>query len=164
MDNLKSGYTKRIEQEMNEQAYMALIEKINFDVPDMLLKYEIAGIIAEAERSLMMNNISLEMIGKTRADLENEYSGLAEKQVRRHLILTGIIRQEKIELTDEELESGYEETAKAINQPVEAIRSFYKANPDKIEYFKHTLLEKKAMKLIIEKSTIEEVKPEEGAE
>ena len=163
-DNLKSGYDKRSEHEMNEQVYQALIEKISFEVPDMMVQYELAGIIAEAERAFMMNGISFEQIGKTREDLEKEYSGLAEKQVRRHLILGSIIKQEKLELSDDEIEEGYMDTAKAINQPVEGIRSFYKANPDKIEYFKHTLLEKKALKLIIEKSNVQEVKPENSAE
>ncbi len=157
-ENLKSGYDKRSEHDLNEQIYQALIDRMNFEVPDMMLKYELAGIIAEAERAFMMSGITLEQIGKTREDLEQEYSGLAEKQVRRHLILGGIIKQEKLELTDEELEEGYMETAKAINQPVEGIRSFYRANPDKVEYFKHTLLEKKALKLIIENSDVEEVK------
>ena len=77
------------------------------------------------------------------------------------MILGEIIKQEKLELTDEEMDAGYEETAKAINQPVEGIKSFYRANPDKIEYFRHTLLEKKALKLIIDNSDIEEVEPEE---
>jgi trigger factor len=43
---------------------------------------------------------------------------------------------------------------------VEGIRSFYRANPDKIDYFKHTLLEKKALKLIMEKSNVTDVAPE----
>ncbi|GAB6093842.1 trigger factor [Desulfatiferula olefinivorans] len=162
MDNLKSGYDKRIEQEVNEQIYNALLDRVAFDVPDMMIQYELASIIAEAERGLMMSNITLEQIGKTRQDLEEEYKELAEKQVRRHLILGSIIKQEKIELSDEELEEGYQETAKAIRQPVEGIRSFYRANPDKIDYFKHTLLEKKAVKLIMEKSNITDVKPEES--
>lgn len=161
MDNLKSGYDKRVEQEVNEQVYNALIEKVSFDVPDMMIQYELANIIAEAERAFMMNGITLEQIGKTRADLESEYSGLAEKQVRRHLILGSIMKQEKLELNDDELEAGYQETANAIHQPVEGIRAFYKANPDKIEYFRHTLLEKKALKLILEGCDIKEVKPED---
>lgn len=160
MDNLKSGYDKRMEQEVSEQIYNALIEKVNFEVPDLMIQYELANIIAEAENAFMMNGITLEQIGKTREDLEKEYGGLAEKQVRRHLILGGIMKQENLELADEEIEAGYAETAKAINQPAEGIKAFYKTNPDKFEYFKHTLLEKKALKLIIDNSDIEEVMPE----
>lgn len=163
LDNLKNGYEKRVEHEVNEQVYTALIEKISFEVPELMVRYELDGIIQEAEHAFMMNGITLEQIGKTKEDLEAEYRDLAEKQVRRHLILGSVIEQEKLELNDEELDAGYEETAKAINQPVDGIKAFYKQNPDKIEYFKHTLLEKKALKLIINSSDIEEVAPEEEA-
>lgn len=160
-ENLRNGYEKRMEQEVNEQVYLALIEKISFEVPDLMVRYELDGIIAEAEHAFAMNGITFEQIGKTKEDLETEYADLAEKQVRRHLILGAVVEQEKIELNDEEIEAGYEETAKAINQPVEGIKAFYKQNPDKIEYLKHTLLEKKAIKLIINSNEVEEIKSEE---
>ena len=47
-----------------------------------------------------------------------------------------------------------------VNQPVEAIKNYYQQNEDNLDFFKHTLLEKQAIKLIIESSNIEEVKPE----
>ena len=163
-ENLQGGYEKRTEHELNEQVYTALIDMISFEVPDLMVRYELDGIIAEAEHAFAMNGITLEQIGKTKEDLESEYGDLAEKQVRRHLILGAVVEQEKLELTDEELEAGYEETAKAINQPVAGIKAFYEQQPDKIEYFKHTLLEKKALKLIIDTSDIEDVQPEKEEE
>ena len=159
-DNLQSGYDKRIEQEINEQVYVALIDKISFEVPELMVRYELDGIIAEAEHAFAANGITLEQIGKTKEDLESEYADLAEKQVRRHLILGAIVEQEKLELSDDEIEAGYHQTAKAINQPVEGIKAFYKQNPDKIEYFKHTLLETKAMTLVVDSSEVKEVQPE----
>ncbi len=163
-ENLQGGYEKRTEHELNEQVYTALINLISFEVPGLMVRYELDGIIAEAEHAFAMNGITLEQIGKTKEDLESEYADLAEKQVRRHLILGAVVEQEKLELTDEELEAGYEETAKAINQPVAGIKAFYEQQPDKIEYFKHTLLEKKAIKLIIDTSDIEDVEPEKEEE
>jgi trigger factor len=50
--------------------------------------------------------------------------------------------------------------AQVVNQPVEAIKNYYQQNEDNLDFFKHTLLEKQAIKLIIESSNIEEVKPE----
>ena len=47
-----------------------------------------------------------------------------------------------------------------FNQPADEIRNYYKQNKDKVEFFKHTLLEKKAIKLIMDTSTIDEVRPE----
>ena len=47
--------------------------------------------------------------------------------------------------------------ADSFNQPLEQIKNYYDQNKDKIKYFKHALLEKKAIKLIIDSSNIEEV-------
>ena len=71
-----------------------------------------------------------------------------------------IIDQENLSLEDEELEGGLKEMAESFNQPLEEIKSYYDQNQDKLGYFKHTLLEKKAIKLIIDNSTITDVKPE----
>ena len=40
------------------------------------------------------------------------------------------------------------------------IKKYYSQNKDNLEYFKHTLLEKKAIELIIDSSKIKEVEPE----
>jgi len=160
IENLTEGYDKRTEQELGEQVFEALIARTDFEVPDVMIQYELDGIMAETENALATNNLTLEQIGRTREDMENEYKGTADKQVRRHLILGALIEQEKLELPDEELESGFQDMAKSFNQPVEGIKGFYQQNQDKLDFFKHTLLEKKAMRLIIDGSDVEEVEPE----
>jgi trigger factor len=56
--------------------------------------------------------------------------------------------------------------AQNFSQPVEEIRKFYGAteNQERLAYFKHTLLEKKAIELIINKCDIEEVAAELASE
>ena len=54
--------------------------------------------------------------------------------------------------------------AKTYNQPVEGIKAYYNQNPDKIRNLEHSLLEKQAVKLIIDNSTIEEKEPEKEEE
>ena len=159
-DNLNQGYAKRVEQELNEQIFEALIAKSEFEVPDSMVDYELEGIIEEAERSFAYHNKSMEDLGLSKEILSEKYRDTAEKKVRRHLILGKIVEQEDMTLTDQELEDGFKEMAQTFNQPLEDIKNYYKQNEDKIEFFKHTLLEKQAIKLIIESSTIEEVEPE----
>lgn len=158
-ENLQQGYDRRAEQEMNEQIFGALIEKTDFEVPDVMVQYELEGILEETERAFAQSNITMEQIGQTREMLSEKYRETAEKQVRRHLILEKIVAQEKLDLSDEELDAGFEEMAASFNQPAAGIKEYYKQNQDKLEFFKHTLLEKKAIKLIIENSDIEEVEP-----
>lgn len=159
-DNLEQGYAKRVEQEINEQIFEALIAKSEFEVPDSMVDYELEGIIEEAERSFAYHNKSMEELGLSKEILSEKYRDTADKKVRRHLILGKIVEQEDMTLADQEMEDGFKEMAQTFNQPLEDIKNYYKQNEDKIEFFKHTLLEKKAVKLIIKSSTIEEVEPE----
>jgi trigger factor len=160
VDNLKQGYSKRVEQELNEQIFSELIAKTDFEVPDTMVEMELDGIVAEAERSFSYRNTSLEEMGLSRETIAEKYRDTALKQVKRHLILGKIIDQESLDLPDDELEGGLQEMSDNFNQPLEEIKKYYDQNPDNLEFFKHTLLEKKAIKLIIDSSTIEDVKPE----
>ena len=159
-NNLKNGYEKRSKQEVQEQIYIALLEKTNFEVPDSWIDLELKGIIEETERSFAHHGITLEERGLTKESLEEKYRGTAEKQVKRHLILNKIIEQENLTISDEDLENGYKDMAQAFNKPLEEIKNFYKQKGSNIELFKTSLLEKKALELIIENSSQEIVEPE----
>jgi trigger factor len=157
--NLEEGYVKRAEQEMNEQIFKNLISKTEFELPDSMVDYELERIIEEVERTLAYHNKSMEDQGLSREMLLEQHRELAEKKVRRHLILDKIVEQEKMTLSDEELETAFNDMAQGFKQPVEEIKKYYSQNKDTLELFKQTLLEKQAIDLIIKNSIIEEVEP-----
>jgi trigger factor len=159
-DNLEQGYTKRKDQELQEQIYESLTSKSDFDVPDALVDMELEGIVNEAERSFAYRNITLEEMGLTKESIAEKYRDTAVSQVKRHLILGKMIEQEHLSLADDELEEELNEMATNFNQPVEEIKKFFAENKEKLESFKHAILEKKAIKLIIDSSEIEDVEPE----
>ncbi|CAB1063945.1 Cell division trigger factor (EC [Olavius sp. associated proteobacterium Delta 1] len=159
-ENLEQGYAKRVDQELNEQIFTHLIEKSDFEVPDAMVDMELEGIVNEAERSFAYRNITLEEMGLSKESIAEKYRDTALKQVKRHLILGKMIKQEELALSDDELEDALNEMATSFNQPVAEIKTYYDQNKDKLEYFKHTILEKKAIKLIIDTSKIEDVEPE----
>ena len=161
-DNLEQGYAKRIEQELHEQIYSELISRSDFEVPDAMVEMELEGIVEEAIRSFSYRNITMEELGLTRESIAENYRDTAFKQVKRHLLLGKIIDQESLAVSDDELEDALNEMAENFKQPVEEIKKHYDQNKDKLEFFKHTLLEKKAIKLIIESSKIEDVEPEKA--
>ena len=163
-ENLLEGYQKRTEQELNEQIFQQLLDKTDFEVPDTLVDSELTHIISDAERSFAQSNKSFEDVGLTKEGLEAQYRPTAEKQVRRHLILSKLIEQEKLELSDEELDQGFTEMADIYQQPVEHLKGYYNQNKDGLAYFKHTLLEKKVLKLIMDKGRITETAPADKSE
>ena len=160
--NLTEGYEKRTEQELNEQIFQALIDRTTFETPDAMVEQELEAIVNEAEQSFTYHNMTLDQVGLTRESLQEKYRDTAEKQVRRHLILSKIIEQEKMELSDEKLEEGFQKIADTYQQPIDGIKAYYNQNTDKLGLFKHTLLEKEAIQLIIESSQITEVEPEDA--
>jgi trigger factor len=125
-----------------------------------MVDHELNNIIDEIEKTLTYYNKSMEEQGLTKEMLAEKHRETADKKVRRHLILDKIIDQENLELSDQELEDGFAAMALTVNQPVEAIKNYYQQNQDNLDFFKHTLLEKQAIKLIIKSSNTEEVEPE----
>jgi len=162
--NLEEGYAKRVEQELNEQIFKELIGRHDFEVPETMVEYELEGIVEEAERSFAYRNVSMEEMGLSREIIAEKYRDTAVRQVKRHLILEKIIDQEGLSLEEGELEKGLAEMAESFGQPLENIQRYYSQSPEKLDYFKHTLLEKKAINLIIDSSEIETVQGSESRE
>ncbi len=158
-ENLQNGYDKRIEQELNEQIFTQLLEQTEFEVPDSMVQSELDHIIKEAEQKFEQSNRTFEEAGLTKASMSEQYRPVAEKQVRRHLILSKLVEQENLTLSDEELDAGLQEMADTYQQPLEMIKNYYQQDPDSLAFFRHTLLEKKALKIIIENAQVDEVEP-----
>ncbi len=163
-ENLEEGYEKRIEQELNEQIFQELLQKTDFEVPEVLVNQELNHIIDDIEKKVEAHGKSMEELGFTHEKLAETHRETAEKQVKRHLLLNKIIEQQNLSLTDEEIEQGYENTAKSMGQPAQMVKKFYEIHKENFEFFKHTLLEKKVLKLIIDSSIIKEKEPEPESE
>lgn len=158
-NNLDQGYQKRTDQELQEQIFEHLLTE-KFDIPEVMVKYEMDEIIRDAEMKFTQSGISMEQLGLTREHMETQYHEVAEQQVRRHLLLNKIIEQENIEISDEQLEPEYEKIAQATGQKVDMIKSYYQQNPERLDGFKHALLEKQAIDLIVRNANVEEIEPE----
>ncbi len=156
--NLQEGYDKRVQQELHEQIFDQLLTE-EFEIPEVLVKVELDEIVRDAEMRFAQSGMSLEQVGLSRDIMEQQYRQVAEKQVRRHLLLSKIIEQDNLDVTDEEINAEYEKIAASMNQPVDLIKGYYKQNPDKQDGFKHALLEKKAIDIIVNVANIEEVEP-----
>ena len=128
------------------------------------MEAELESIIQEAERSFANRNTSLEEQGMSRESISEKYRDTAVKQVQRYLLLNKIIEQESLTVTDEELDEALSEMASNFNQPLEEVKKYYQQFPDRIDQFKHALLEKKAITLIIDSSELKDIEPKPAGE
>ncbi|HCY84677.1 MAG TPA: trigger factor [Desulfobacteraceae bacterium] len=162
-DNLKKGIDQRVKHELSEQIFQELLGKMDFELPEAMVEAELNGIIAETEQAFSQNNKTLEEVGLDKEEMKVKYRDVAEKQARRHLILDKLIDQEKLDMTEEEMDASFEEMAQAMNASTDAVKNYFNMDPRQLEYFKHTQLEKKAIDLIIEKGNVTEVEPKTDA-
>ncbi len=157
-NNLKQGYERRSEQELYEQIFQQVLEKQPFEVPDIMVEFELENIVKEAEMSLAYHNTTIEeRFGLTREQFAEKYRETAVNQVKRHLILHRLIGQEHLAVSGEDLENGFQELVATSGKPLEEIKNYYEQNQDKLEILKSTILEKRAVELVIENSSMEEV-------
>ena len=157
--NLQEGYDKRCEQEINEQIYQALLDRTPFECPEILVERELEIMMDEYEQTLSQREMKLEDVGLSREDLAKTYKEAAEKQVRRYIILDKLIEQEKVELPEGELSSAFEDMAKSLNLPKDRVEKYYEASPERLDAFKHTLLQKETLKIVRARSVVTEVMP-----
>lgn len=162
LDNLAKGYEQRIQHELSEQIFTHLLESTDFEVPEAMIDAELDGIIAEAEQAYQQNNMTLEQMGMGKDFMKIQYRDVAEKQARRHLLLGKIIEQEEMDMTPEELEESFEAMAQGMGASVDAIKNYFKMDERQLEYYKYAQLEKKAVRVIIEKGNVTEVAPEDA--
>ncbi len=157
---LKKGYDKRMEQEIQEQIYNRLIGQTDFEVPETLVEMELNHIIQDAESRFAQKDMKLEDVGMSRESLAEKYRDTALKLVKRHLILQRLIEQEQLLLTDTELNAEYEKIAENIGRNLDEVRAYYQGDRDSLNFLRQTLLEKKAVTLIIDNATMETREPE----
>ena len=70
----------------------------------------------------------------SRESLKEQYKEEALKRIKYRLILEEIIKQEKIEVTEEEVNTEIEELAKKYNMTKEEVKKQYGENLDYIKY------------------------------
>ena len=158
--NLETGNAKRVEHELVEQVFQALLEKYQFEVPDIFVESELEGILREAQGLYKQNNMTLEDVGLSDEMIKGQYRHVAEKQARRHILLGKIIDQEKLELTDEDIENGFKKMAMDMRVTVDFVKNFFQKDEKQFEHFKYIQLEKKAADIIVKNGNITEVEPE----
>ena len=136
---IKFNYDKRVEEakKQNEDTHIhlhtndiidALLKNSKVDVSDLLVEEEaermISRLIDQAQSIGLSLDQYLKAQSKTADRLKDEYKGVAENNIKSEFILDKIIRDEKIEVTDKEVEdmikaSGVPNAEDKLNNPTE---------------------------------------------
>lgn len=163
LEELKADIQNKLEekakQEEEEYRRNQLVEmaaaNAEIDLPPVMIEHEIDHMLEHFEQHLRFQGMNLEMYkqfsGKDDKELRDEFREEAEKKVRANLVLEAIAKEEKLEVTDEEIDEELEKLAEQLNRPKDEVRRLLEER-DGLEGIKNQLLTRKAIDLLVSNS------------
>src|SRR5574344_1608559 len=147
-ENKKAEKEKQLEDEYLFKCLDVVVGDSKFEIPSEMTEDEVNRLVREFGEKLQYQGLKLEDYLKycntSMDDFKATLKDEANKRVGYRLIVDAVVSAEKLEVTDEELQKGLEETSKEYNTTVE---DFVKQIGSK-EVFKYDLLMRKAMEIV----------------
>ena len=158
-EDIKNKQQKQNEEkakyETQDAVIKALCENVKVDIPSGMVEMEIDNMIKDIEQRLSYQGLKLEqylqMMGKTNEDMRKEYEPQAIEGIKSRLALEAVIKAEKIEATDKEIDEKMKEMAK--NYGKEDDKEFLK-NENVRNYIKQEIESEKAIDFLLENAKI----------
>ena len=163
LDELKADIKAKQEKQNEEKAkyetqdavIKALCEKTKVEIPSGMVEMEVENMLKDFEQRLAYQGLNLEqyfkMMGKTEEEVKKEYEPQAIEGIKSRLALEAVIKAEKIEATDKEVEDKMKEMAK--NYGKENDEEFLK-NENVRNYIKQGLESEKAIDFLVKNAKI----------
>ncbi|MDD2352937.1 MAG: trigger factor [Candidatus Caldatribacteriota bacterium] len=140
LDELKQHIKKQLEErakyqaenEFNDNLMEKVAEKTNIEVPEVLIDKQVERMLNNLKEDLKNRNMTLEdyykIIKADEEKVKKEYKVIAEKQVKKELIIDKIIEDDKISATEEDINKKIEEIAESTNQKTLKVRAMFEKN------------------------------------
>ena len=153
-------YTQR--QSAREQVLEQLAGQANWELPHDLL-------MRQARRSFNRRILEMREAGMSEDEiksrqrlLERDVVNSTASSLKEHFVLQKIAEQEKLELDDEEIDAEIEQIADQIGESARRVRAQYERE-DMLETLAAQLIERKALNLVLDSATYEDVAMEQEA-
>ena len=137
-ENIKASKEREIENKYIDDLLDKIIKDTEIDVPDTMINDETDRMIQQFSEQIGMQGITIEQFYQfTNSDeskLKEQYHDEAIKRIKYRLVLDEIIKEEKVNITDKDVDKKLEEIAKKYNMTKDEVKKQYGDNLDIIKY------------------------------
>ena len=130
MERLQKQADRRANDATENSILEAIAANTEAEIPQAMIEREIDGLVQKFEYQLMYQGLKLqdylEFLKMSVADFRKNYEEQAKKNVLSQLIISQIIKEEKLEATEEEIDAKVAEQAASVGKETEE----YKKNMD----------------------------------
>lgn len=153
-EKLEEENKKRVKYETEDAAIKAVCDNVELDIPSGMIETEIDNMTREIEQRLAYQGMKLEqyiqMLGKSMEDFRKEYEEQAKVSVKSRLVLEAIIKAEKIEPSQEQIDEKLKQMAEQYGKKEEELNK----NEGFTNYIKESLKNEKVVEFIVENAKI----------
>ena len=146
---------ERAKYETQDAVIKAVCENVKVDIPSGMVETETENMVKDMEQRLSYQGLKLDqylqMMGKTREEMQKEYEPQAIEAIKSRLAIEAVIKAEKIEVADIDIDEKIKEMAK--NYGRENDEEFMK-NENVRNYIKQGLESEKALEFLVENAKI----------
>ena len=155
-EHIKEHLAEHAKEDSKVKTENAILEKIvenmEVEIPEVMVNRELDAIMQDMEYRLMYQGANLEAyasyLGKTVEDLRKERREDALKSVKIRIALQEILKIEKIEVLDKDVDEYVEKIAKRMNKSVEEYKSTL--TDERLNYMKNEILMNKLLAYLVE--------------
>ncbi|WP_027366162.1 trigger factor [Desulfotruncus alcoholivorax] len=166
-NKLKEAAEKRAQQQINSEAVKKAVDNAEVDIPDEMIETRLEEMIENMERRLMQQGMTMENYFKytnsSLDELKNSLRDDAARGVKTTLVLESIAKQEKIEVSDEDLENEIIRMAKNYQQDPKVLRKILEGQ-NQLEYVRDSLQQQKTIEFIAGRAELVEGANQKEAE
>ena len=156
-EEIETRETRRIDNDYKGKLIEKIAENTKVDVPFSMIGGEIRNRINEMENQLQMQGIGMDMYmkmtGMTIEELEKQIAPSAAFKVKSDLILNTIAKNEKVEASEEEVNTRMEDIAKMYSIGLDKLEEEIKKNGN-LDAFKESVqaevILEKALKVVMD--------------
>lgn len=147
--NIKTRKESENENKFMDDLYKAIVASSKVEDSDALLEQEQGLMLQEVEQNLQRQGLNFEVYqqftGKSKDDIKDDIKPQAEERVKLNAILAAIIEEEKLAVSDEELETELKTIAEYYQKELDEVKKIFEGNMSRIE---NDLLTRKAVDLV----------------
>ena len=160
-NNIKEKLGKNLDFRLREKKVNELLKVIMENtpviIPESMIKTEVEGRFRRLARYYNMDPSAIvQMMSGDGKD--QEWKDSAEKALHSRLIIETLMEEQKIEVSDEEVENEFKSIAEANGADIEEVKKHY--NEEAVFYLKEDIREKKITDLLLSENTLKPGKKE----
>lgn len=150
--NMEKELQRAVENQNRTAVLDALSEKVDVELPQALIDQEASALMQRQVEQFQQQGLKAEDIGLTLETFKPD----AEKRVKIGLVLGEVIKENKIEATEDARKAFIEDQASAYEDPKEVI-DWYAKNPQAQKEIDAILVEKEIANAILKDAKVKEV-------